>query len=162
MSARLCVQAAWWVRAAALSLGGEADYDRSADRSDAHELWFTIPAENLPEEEQENLPESLPGSQDNDRGKQEAYAIGFASSSDRGIGGLEAGLLSPYSRQEGGRGGAAAGRVPVRGDRGKDVPLGVVGGSIPAPVPKKRKALLPLGLGPEVRPCTFRVLVKTP
>lgn len=37
------------MRAAALSLGGYADYDRSADRSGAYELWFTIPAYNAEE-----------------------------------------------------------------------------------------------------------------
>eukprot|EP00752_Nemacystus_decipiens_P011662 g10350.t1 len=44
-------EGAWWVRAAALSLGGEADYDRSKDREGFHELWFTIPAENVPGDE---------------------------------------------------------------------------------------------------------------
>ncbi|CAN0476117.1 unnamed protein product, partial [Ectocarpus sp. 12 AP-2014] len=43
--------AAWWVRAAALALGGEADYDRSRDRDGFHELWFTIPAENVPDDD---------------------------------------------------------------------------------------------------------------
>ncbi|CBJ26522.1 conserved unknown protein [Ectocarpus siliculosus] len=43
--------AAWWVRAAALALGGEADYDRSRDREGFHELWFTIPAENVPDDD---------------------------------------------------------------------------------------------------------------
>ncbi|CAB1117856.1 unnamed protein product [Ectocarpus sp. CCAP 1310/34] len=43
--------AVWWVRAAALALGGEADYDRSRDREGFHELWFTIPAENVPDDD---------------------------------------------------------------------------------------------------------------
>ncbi|CAN0172311.1 unnamed protein product [Ectocarpus sp. 6 AP-2014] len=43
--------AAWWVRAAALALGGEADYDKSRDREGFHELWFTIPAENVPDDD---------------------------------------------------------------------------------------------------------------
>lgn len=46
-------KAVWWVRAAALALGGEADYDRSKDKEGFHELWFTIPAENMPEDELE-------------------------------------------------------------------------------------------------------------
>ncbi|CAM9835735.1 unnamed protein product, partial [Scytosiphon promiscuus] len=45
--------AVWWVRAAALALGGEADYDRSKDKEGFHELWFTIPADNIPEDELE-------------------------------------------------------------------------------------------------------------
>lgn len=44
-------KAAWWVRAAALALGGEADYDSSPDRPGSNELWFSIPAENIPDEE---------------------------------------------------------------------------------------------------------------
>ena len=40
-------QAAWWVRAAALSLGGEADYSFSTHTPGFHELWFTLPAENV-------------------------------------------------------------------------------------------------------------------
>eukprot|EP00903_Cladosiphon_okamuranus_P012090 g11349.t1 len=47
---------AWWVRAAALALGGEADYDRSKDREGFHELWFTIPAENIPDGDVQTLP----------------------------------------------------------------------------------------------------------
>lgn len=49
-------QGAWWVRAAALALGGEADYDRSKDREGFHELWFTIPAENVPDDGVQTLP----------------------------------------------------------------------------------------------------------
>ena len=46
-------KAAWWVRAAALALGGEADYDSSPDRPGSNELWFSIPAENISDEEAE-------------------------------------------------------------------------------------------------------------
>ncbi|CAM9319366.1 unnamed protein product, partial [Ascophyllum nodosum] len=43
-------EAAWWVRAAALSLGGEADYSFSTHTPGFHELWFTLPAENVSDE----------------------------------------------------------------------------------------------------------------
>lgn len=49
------------MRAAALALGGEADYDRSKDREGFHELWFTIPAENIPDDEVESLPAAAVG-----------------------------------------------------------------------------------------------------
>lgn len=41
------------MRAAALSLGGEADYDVSTDGSGTNELWFTLPANNIAAKEGE-------------------------------------------------------------------------------------------------------------
>ncbi|CAN0251002.1 unnamed protein product, partial [Discosporangium mesarthrocarpum] len=42
----------WWVRSAALALGGEAGWSPSLDHSGARTLWFTVPAENIPEEDE--------------------------------------------------------------------------------------------------------------
>eukprot|EP00904_Undaria_pinnatifida_P012028 jgi/Undpi1/7956/HiC_scaffold_24.g10428.m1 len=148
--------AAWWVRAAALALGGEADYDRSPDRPGSNELWFAIPAENISDEEAEavaNTNQSATGAEPENG---TATAIDGALGEWGGGPGLERGSsrklpqmggaggpgLAPGGSHGGGRGGEKSGTI------GPSVGEGTAS-LLMAPV-KRAPTLTPLALGHEM------------
>ena len=157
-------KAAWWVRAAALALGGEADYDSSPDRPGSNELWFSIPAENISDEEAEagagaatEQGDTRSGPPDSGDGAADPLRGGASP-------GLERDARRKLPQIGGGEGGGGGGG---RGGSGSGVVGSLVGGTSPsalssssvgvAPTPsllsakaKRKPTLTPLDLGHEV------------